>query len=102
MGDLFIDIHLIFTASLVRSIVDSGGGLVFTFLHTLLHFPADTTISASLLLNGKAAISEAITYFERAPWTVRRIFGALLLVFVFVLWREYFSVQWPWSFKNMQ
>jgi uncharacterized membrane protein YfcA len=92
MGDLSIDIHLIFTASLVLSTVGSGGGLVFTPLPALLHFPVDTTVSASLFLNGKAAISAAITYFERAWWTVRRIFGALLLVFVFDLWQQSFCV----------
>jgi len=92
--------------------VGLGGGLIFSPLFILLQFPVHTAVSASLFLNGIAAISAAITYFRKkmvdvkiglpliissslfAPLgayatskvnTIRRIFGVVLLVFVLKL-----------------
>jgi len=45
--------------------VGLGGGLIFSPLFVLLKFPLSTAVSASLFLNGIAAISAAITYFRK-------------------------------------
>ncbi len=45
--------------------VGLGGGLIFSPLFILLQFPVHTAVSASLFLNGIAAISAAITYFHK-------------------------------------
>lgn len=45
--------------------VGLGGGLIFSPLFILLQFPIHTAVSASLFLNGIAAISAAITYFRK-------------------------------------
>ena len=45
--------------------VGLGGGLIFSPLFILLQFPVHTAVSASLFLNGIAAISAAITYFKK-------------------------------------
>lgn len=45
--------------------VGLGGGLIFSPLFVLLKFPVTTAVSASLFLNGIAAISAAITYFRK-------------------------------------
>jgi len=45
--------------------VGLGGGLIFSPLFILLDFPVHTAVSASLFLNGIAAISAAITYFRK-------------------------------------
>lgn len=62
---LFILFPLIFTASFILTMVGLGGGLIFSPLFVLLHFPVSTAVSASLFLNGIAAISAAITYFQK-------------------------------------
>lgn len=62
---------LIFAASLVLSMVGLGGGLIFSPLFVSLHFPVDTAVSASLFLNGTAAVSAAITYFRKGMVDVR-------------------------------
>ncbi len=62
---LLILFPLIFTASLVLTMVGLGGGLIFSPLFILLQFPVHTAVSASLFLNGIAAISAAITYFRK-------------------------------------
>jgi len=41
------------------------GGLIFSPLFVLLKSPVTTAVSASLFLNGIAAISVAITYFRK-------------------------------------
>jgi uncharacterized membrane protein YfcA len=109
---LFILFPIIFAAPLVLTMVGLGGGLIFSPLFILLQFPIHTAVSASLFLNGIAAISAAITYFRKkmvdvkiglpliissslfAPLgayatskvnTIRRIFGVVLLVFVLKL-----------------
>ena len=61
----FILFPLIFAASLVLTMVGLGGGLIFSPLFILLQFPVHTAVSASLFLNGIAAISAAITYFKK-------------------------------------
>lgn len=62
---------LIFAASLVLSMVGLGGGLIFSPLFVLLHFQVDTAVSASLFLNGTAAVSAAIIYLRKGMVDVR-------------------------------
>lgn len=56
---------IIFTASFILTMVGLGGGLIFSPLFILLEFPVHTAVSASLFLNGIAAISATITYFRK-------------------------------------
>lgn len=56
---------VIFCASFVLTMVGLGGGLVFSPLFILLGFPVTTAVSASLFLNGIAALSAAVTYFRK-------------------------------------
>jgi len=55
---------VIFLSSLILTMVGLGGGLIFAPLFVLLGFPLTTAVSASLFLNGIAALSAAITYFR--------------------------------------
>ncbi|MEN8243996.1 MAG: sulfite exporter TauE/SafE family protein [Thermodesulfobacteriota bacterium] len=68
----------IFLASFVLTMVGLGGGLIFAPLFVLLGFPVTTAVSASLFLNGVAALSAAITYFKKKMVDVRT--GMPLLV----------------------
>ncbi|UCH20930.1 MAG: sulfite exporter TauE/SafE family protein [Deltaproteobacteria bacterium] len=45
--------------------VGLGGGLIYSPLFILLQFPVNTAVSASLFLNGIAAVSAAITYSRK-------------------------------------
>lgn len=56
---------VVFLASLVLTMVGLGGGLVFSPLFVLLDFPVGQAVSASLLLNGIAAVSAASVYLRR-------------------------------------
>ena len=56
---------IIFLASFVLTMVGLGGGLVFSPLFVLLKYPIGTAVSASLFLNGIAALAAAITYFRK-------------------------------------
>jgi uncharacterized membrane protein YfcA len=58
---LLILFPLIFTASLVLTMVGLGGGLIFSPLFILLQFPVHTAVSASLFLNGIADFTKAIS-----------------------------------------
>jgi len=58
-------IAVIFCASFILTMVGLGGGLVFSPLFVLLGFPLTTAVSASLFLNGIAALSAAITYYRK-------------------------------------
>lgn len=62
---LFVLLPIIFGSSLVLTMVGLGGGLIFSPLFILLAFPVSTAVTASLFLNGIAAISAAITYFRK-------------------------------------
>jgi len=62
---LLILLPIIFAASLVLTMVGLGGGLIFSPLFILLQYPVHTAVSASLFLNGIAALSAAITYFRK-------------------------------------
>ena len=62
---LVILLPVIFAASFVLTMVGLGGGLIFSPLFVLLEFPKSTAVSASLFLNGIAAISAAIIYFRK-------------------------------------
>jgi uncharacterized membrane protein YfcA len=61
----FILFPVIFTASFILTMVGLGGGLIFAPLFILLEFPVSTAVSASLFLNGIAALAAAITYFRK-------------------------------------
>lgn len=56
---------LVFSASLILTMVGLGGGLVFSPLFILLDYPVNTAVSTSLFLNGIAALSAAMTYLRR-------------------------------------
>jgi uncharacterized membrane protein YfcA len=56
---------IIFLSSLVLTMVGLGGGLIFSPLFVLLEYPLTTAVSASLFLNGIAALSASITYFRK-------------------------------------
>lgn len=56
---------IIFLASFVLTMVGLGGGLVFSPLFVLLKFPVSTAVSASLFLNGIAALSASINYLRK-------------------------------------
>jgi len=62
---VFLLCIVIFFASLILTMVGLGGGLIFSPLFVLLEFPVTTAVSASLFLNGIAAISAAITFFRK-------------------------------------
>lgn len=69
---------IIFVSSLILTMVGLGGGLIFSPLFVLLKFPLSTAVSASLFLNGIAAVSAAITYFRKKMVDVK--IGLPLLV----------------------
>lgn len=69
---------IVFLASFILTMVGLGGGLIFSPLFVLLKFPVTTAVSASLFLNGIAAISAAITYFRKKMVDVK--IGLPLLV----------------------
>ncbi len=56
---------VIFCSSFILTMVGLGGGLIFSPLFVLLGFPLTTAVSASLFLNGIAALSAAITYYRK-------------------------------------
>jgi len=64
MISYFLLMPAIFIISLVLTMVGLGGGLIFAPLFILLAFSPSTAVSASLFLNGIAALSAAITYFR--------------------------------------
>jgi len=55
---------VIFFVSLILTMVGLGGGLIFAPLFVLLGYPLATAVATSLLLNGVAALSAAITYWR--------------------------------------
>jgi uncharacterized membrane protein YfcA len=61
----FLLLGIIFFVSFILTMVGLGGGLIFSPLFVLLKFPVSTAVSASLFLNGIAAISAAITFFRK-------------------------------------
>ena len=75
---LVLLLGIIFLASFILTMVGLGGGLVFSTLFVLLKFPVTTAVSASLFLNGIAAMSAAITYFRKKMVDVK--IGLPLLV----------------------
>jgi hypothetical protein len=68
-----------FAASLLLTMVGLGGGLIFSPLFILLQLPVHMAVSASLFLNGIAAISAAITYFCKKMVAVK--IGLPLIIF---------------------
>jgi len=62
---LTILLPVIFFSSFVLTMVGLGGGLVFSPLFVMLGFPVETAVSASLFLNGVAAVSAATTYYRK-------------------------------------
>jgi uncharacterized protein len=69
---------VIFLASFILTMVGLGGGLIFSPLFILLKFPVSTAVSASLFLNGIAAVSASINYFRKKMVDVKT--GLPLLV----------------------
>jgi uncharacterized membrane protein YfcA len=69
---------IIFLSSLILTMVGLGGGLIFSPLFVLLKYPISTAVSASLFLNGIAALSAAIVYFKKRMVDVKT--GLPLLV----------------------
>ena len=55
---------VVLLSSLILTMVGLGGGLIFAPLFVLLGYPLPTAVSASLFLNGIAALSAAIAYFR--------------------------------------
>lgn len=62
---LVLLLPLIFVVACIFTMVGLGGGLIYSPLFILLQFPVNTAVSASLFLNGIAAISAAITYSRK-------------------------------------
>ena len=56
---------LIFAVSFVLTMIGLGGGLIFSPLFILLGFPINAAVTTSLFLNGTAAISAAIVYYQK-------------------------------------
>jgi len=76
--DLFYLLPIIFVSSFILTMVGLGGGLIFSPLFVLLGFPLSTAVSASLFLNGTAALSAAITYFRKKMIDVRTAIPLLI------------------------
>jgi len=76
--DLYLLLPIIFCASFVLTMVGLGGGLIFSPLFVLLGFPISTAVSASLFLNGTAALSAAITYYRKKMVDVRTAIPLLI------------------------
>ena len=62
---IYLLLLIICGSSLVLTMVGLGGGLIFSPLFVLLDFPISQAVSASLFLNGIAALSAAYTYFRK-------------------------------------
>ena len=62
---LILLLAIIFFASLILTMVGLGGGLIFSPLFVLLNFPKTMAVSASLFLNGIAAVSAAMVYMQK-------------------------------------
>jgi len=62
---LFLLLPLFFISSFVLTMVGLGGGLIFAPLLILLNFPISTAVSASLFLNGIAAVSASYNYYRK-------------------------------------
>ena len=87
---IYFLLAIIFISSFVLTMVGLGGGLIFSPLFVLLDFPISHAVSASLFLNGLAAISATYTYFRKkmvdlkvglpllVSSTISAPFGALL------------------------
>jgi len=75
---LILLLAAIFLASFILTMVGLGGGLIFSPLFILLKFPVSTAVSASLFLNGIAAVSASINYFRKKMVDVKT--GLPLLV----------------------
>lgn len=63
--NLFFLPFVIFSSSLILTMIGLGGGLVFSPLFVLLGFAKSMAVSASLFLNGIAAASAAIVYIRK-------------------------------------
>lgn len=76
--DLYLLLPIIFISSFILTMVGLGGGLIFSPLFVLLGFPLSTAVSASLFLNGTAALSAAITYYRKKMVDVRTAIPLLI------------------------
>ena len=75
---LFLLLPIIFISSFILTMVGLGGGLIFSPLFVLLGFPVSTAVSASLFLNGTAALSAAVTYYRKKMIDVRTAIPLLI------------------------
>ena len=64
MSGIFLFI-LVFAVSFVLTMIGLGGGLIFSPMFILLGFPINAAVTTSLFLNGTAAISAAIVYYQK-------------------------------------
>lgn len=62
---------VIFLSSFILTMVGLGGGLIFAPLFVILGYSLSTAVATSLLLNGIAALSAAITYWRSKMVDVR-------------------------------
>jgi uncharacterized membrane protein YfcA len=77
MSPVFL-LPVIFVSSFILTMVGLGGGLIFSPLFVLLGFPLSTAVSASLFLNGTAALSAAVTYYRKKMIDVRTAIPLLI------------------------
>ena len=75
---LYFLLPIIFVSSFILTMVGLGGGLIFSPLFVLLGFPLSTAVSASLFLNGTAALSAAITYYRKKMVDIRTAIPLLI------------------------
>jgi len=76
--NLLILLPIIFVSSFILTMVGLGGGLIFSPLFVLLGFPLSTAVSASLFLNGTAALSAAVTYYRKKMIDIRTAIPLLI------------------------
>ncbi len=62
---IYLLFGIIFCASLILTMVGLGGGLIFSPIFLIVGFPKTVAVSASLFLNGVAAVSAAIIYYRQ-------------------------------------
>lgn len=63
--NLILLLVIIFFSSLILTMIGLGGGLIFSPLFVLLNFSTSMAVSASLFLNGIAAMSAASVYVRK-------------------------------------
>lgn len=62
---MLVLLAIVFSTSFILTMVGLGGALIYTPLFIILKFPVTTAVSTALFLNGIAALSAAIVYFQK-------------------------------------